>query len=230
MGGPPIADVRRLFASIAPVYDILNRVLSLRRDVAWRRALARRLPAGPPSRWTLDLACGTGDLAIELLRRGHRVVGADFVEPMLRRAAAKAARRGARLPLVVADAHRLPFRAGSFDAVTVAFGVRNFADRAAALGEIRRVLAAGGALGVLEFGLPRGPSVRRAYLAYFTRILPAIGRIVSGDRRAYAYLPESVLAYPPPEVFARDLEAVGFSEARWTDLTLGIAHIVTAMR
>ena len=142
---------------------------------------------------------------------------------MLRRAAAKAARRDARLPLVLADAHRLPFRSGAFDGLTAAFGVRNFADRARALRECRRVLRGGGRIGVVELGLPRPPLLRRAYLVYFTRVLPRIGALVSRDPAAYRWLPDSVLTWPAPEAFARELEAVGFVDVRWNEWTLGIA-------
>ena len=214
-----------MFDRIARRYDLLNRLLSAGTDVRWRRACVDLLELGPPAR-VLDLATGTADLLVEALRRdaGHRGVGVDLSEQMLRRGAAKLRRRGldTRARLAAGDAEALPLPSESFDAATIGFGIRNVGNPLAALAEIRRVLRPGGRLAVLEFSQP--PGWRGAiYRRYFEGVLPRIGALVSGDAGAYAYLPASVARFPAPEAFASLMERAGFTAVRWRLLTGGIA-------
>lgn len=213
-----------MFDAISPRYDFLNHALSLNVDVLWRRRAAE-LCASPKR--ALDVCCGTGDLALELRRRWKcDVVGTDFAHAMLALGAQKARRESAAIPFLQADTTRLPFADGTFDAVTVAFGIRNVHDTAAGLREMARVTRPGGRVVVLEFTLPPNPVVRPFYLLYFTRILPMIGGILSSSRNnAYNYLPDSVGKWHPPAALARIMEGSGLRELRWELLSLGIAAI-----
>lgn len=229
-GAAKHAYVRRIFSEIAPRYDLLNHVLSLNVDRAWRRraiaALDWRRDAGGTY---LDLCAGTLDAGALLARqpgfRGY-VVGADFAEPMLRAGAGKAP--AAVLGPVAADAQRLPLADASVAGAIVAFGIRNVADLDQGLREVRRVLAPGGRLVVLEFSTPRSPLVRAAYHAYFHAVLPVVGRVVSGHRTAYRYLPRSVANFPVEEALAARMTAAGFERVRWESLTLGVAAVHVA--
>lgn len=220
--------VRRMFAGIAPRYDFLNHLLSLNRDRVWRRrtaqAVAPRL-AQAGSR-ALDLCCGTGDLALELLRVSQgTVVGSDFVHGMLALAREKLRRADTTLALVEADALNLPFADGSFDVVTAAFGFRNLANYQRGLEEIRRVLKRGGEAAILEFALPQRGLFARFYRFYFHRVLPWLGGAISGSRAAYDYLPASVEKFPDCDGFARWMEGAGFRNVRyilWTGGTVAL--------
>ena len=217
--------MRSLFTAIAPRYDFLNHLLSFNVDRAWRRAAVARLGwEARPDGVYLDLCAGTLDLAATLARapgfRG-RVVGADFVVPMLAGGRGKAPRTAP----VAADALELPFPDGSFDGATVGFGVRNLADLDQGLREARRVLRPGARFVVLEFATPRFAPLRALYLFYFRRVLPAIGRAVSKHREAYTYLPESVLTFPEPEALAERLRAAGFRDVAYGLRTGGICAI-----
>jgi len=217
--------VRRMFSEIAPRYDLLNRLLSLGADLRWRRrAVALALEKGP--RRILDLATGTGDLALLLKASAPEaeVVGADFAPPMLEIARKKASARGLSVAFQEADALALPFPDGSFDAVTIAFGFRNFADYRKALAELRRVLAPGGRLVILEFPPPPKGAFGLVYRVYFQRVLPFLGGLISGSFGAYRYLPESVEAFPPPEALKALMEEAGFS-VRYELLTFGVAAV-----
>ncbi len=217
--------VRRMFSEIAPRYDLLNRLLSLGVDQAWRRrAVALALEKAP--RRILDLATGTGDLALLLKARapGAEVVGVDFAPPMLDLARKKAERRGLGVVFLEANALALPFPTGAFDAVTVAFGFRNFADYPGGLREIHRVLAPGGRAVILEFPPPPKGLLGRAYRFYFHRVLPFLGGVISGRPEAYRYLPESVDRFPSPEALKALMEAQGF-RVRYELLTFGVAAI-----
>lgn len=218
---PEPDKVRSMFARIAGRYDLLNRVLSAGIDQRWRRRAVRR--AGPlEGTRVVDVCCGTGDLALAFAARGARVVGVDFTPQMLARATRKG--RGAQRPLFVhGDALRLPLRDGSADVASVAFGLRNVADRGAGLRELARVVRPGGLVLVLEFSTPPGRVLGGAFRTYFTRVLPRIGRCVSGDGDAYEYLPRTVLAWPEPERLAREMEACGMVETGFDLLTGGIA-------
>lgn len=219
--------VQRIFSEIAPRYDLLNRLLSLGIDRRWRRVALRRLgwdraPAGT----YLDLCAGTLDVGATLVRTagfGGRVVGADFAEPMLRAGNGKAPAEV--LAPVVADALQLPIRDEAFDGAIVAFGIRNVADLGAGLREVRRVLRPGARFVILEFSTPRVPLVKAAYLFYFHHILPRIGRMISGHKTAYTYLPRSVANFPETGVLAQAMTDAGFRDVRWETLTFGIAAV-----
>jgi demethylmenaquinone methyltransferase/2-methoxy-6-polyprenyl-1,4-benzoquinol methylase len=230
-------QVREMFTRIAPRYDLLNHLLSLRFDVVWRRRVARRyqsLLARPDAR-VLDVCCGTGDLALALAGEtegGARVVGADFVHPMLVRGLAKAKRQraGARLVFLEADALALPFANESFDLLATAFGFRNLANYAAGLAEFRRVLRPGGEAAILEFAEPRGAVFGRLFRFYFHRLLPGIGGLISGNAKAYGYLPASVARFPEPEAASAMIEGAGFTNVRFERWTGGIVTLHTAQR
>jgi demethylmenaquinone methyltransferase/2-methoxy-6-polyprenyl-1,4-benzoquinol methylase len=217
--------VRGMFAAIAPRYDFLNHLLSLNVDRRWRRAAVQRLRwEARPGGVYLDLCAGTMDLAALLARqpgfRG-RVIGADFVVPMLERGRGKSPRAAP----VGADALALPFSDAAFDGAMVGFGVRNLADLDAGLAEAARVLKPGTRFVVLEFATPRFAPLRAVFLFYFRRVLPTVGRAVSKHTDAYSYLPESVLAFPDPEALARKLQAVGFTDVGYDLLSGGICAL-----
>lgn len=222
--------VREMFTAIAPRYDLLNHLLSLNIDRRWRRRAIARLgwPEDPHGTY-LDLCAGTMDLAAELATRTGfrgRVVGADFVVPMLHRGLAKAE----RLQAVGADALALPFPDAAFAGCMVGFGVRNLADVDAGLREIARVVRPGGRAVVLEFATPTVWPIRPLYLFYFNRVLPWVGRMVSKHTTAYSYLPASVTQFPEPADIALRLAAGGFRDVRQERLTFGIAMVYWGMR
>jgi demethylmenaquinone methyltransferase/2-methoxy-6-polyprenyl-1,4-benzoquinol methylase len=222
--------IRSMFGRVAPRYDLLNHLLSGSLDRLWRRRLAADLALPPGSR-VLDLCAGTGDQAVALRRRGYRVAAADFCLPMLALARPKFARGAAPRPRPLqADALRLPFPDRALDGATVSFGLRNVADLDRALAELARVLRPGGELGVLEFAVPVARPLRALYLFYFRRLLPTIGGLVSGDRSAYRYLPESVLAFPQREGFVGRMAAAGFTAGRFEPLSGGILCLYRAAR
>lgn len=213
-----------MFAEIVPRYDLLNHVLSLGLDFFWRRALARRLPRGA-ALCVADLCTGTGDQAAAVARRlgpGGNVVGLDFCGPMIERACCKYGGR-AGLEFVLADATQLPLGSDCFDAVTVAFGLRNVADQEAALGEMLRVLRPGGQVLVLEFCRPTGWLWPRIFGFYFGRLVPILGGLVSGRHEAYEYLPTSVERFGPAEALGRRLEGATFGGVTVSPLVGGVA-------
>jgi demethylmenaquinone methyltransferase/2-methoxy-6-polyprenyl-1,4-benzoquinol methylase len=216
-----------MFGRIAPRYDLLNRSLSLRQDVRWRRLLARRI-AETRADVVLDVCTGTGDVALALDGPGI-TIGSDFCLPMLALARPKAQRLERRLPLVAADALLPPFDSGSVDAVTVAFGVRNFESLEKGLAELVRVLRPGGTLLILEFSRPSGPLA--GLLRWWTAtLLPIIGRVVSGDPEAYSYLPASVAAFPEGEAMCALLGAAGLIEVRPCPVTWGVATLYEGIK
>jgi demethylmenaquinone methyltransferase/2-methoxy-6-polyprenyl-1,4-benzoquinol methylase len=221
------AYVRRIFSEIAPRYDLLNHVLSLNIDRLWRRrAIAALGWTRRPDGVYVDLCAGTLDVGAQLARQagfGGLVVGADFAEPMLRAGLGKAPRE--RLAPVTADALALPLADGAAAGAIVAFGIRNVADLDAGLCEVHRVLAPGARFVILEFSTPRAAPVRAAYHLYFHHVLPVVGRLVSGHRTAYSYLPRSVANFPVEEELAARMRRAGFAEVRWTSLSLGVAAI-----
>ncbi len=219
------SEIQGMFGRIAHRYDLLNRTLSLGQDVRWRRAVARRVASvGHPR--VLDVCTGTGDLAMTV---GGSVVGADFCLPMLERARLKALRARQPLILCAADALQLPFAEATFDVVTVAFGIRNFANLEAGLGELVRVLRPRGALLVLEFSRPRGPLA--PLLGWWVRTVPPrVGRWLSGDAEAYDYLPASVSTFPEGTAMCRGLESAGLTEVTVSPLTGGVASIYEGTR
>jgi demethylmenaquinone methyltransferase/2-methoxy-6-polyprenyl-1,4-benzoquinol methylase len=219
---PDPSQVRAMFTRIAGRYDLLNRVLSLGIDRRWRKRLLAS--AGDlRGRSAVDACCGTGDVTLALAGAGASAVGVDFTPKMLERARDKGRRTSRRAVFAHGDALRLPVKSGAADVCTVAFGIRNVADRAQALREMARVLRPGGTVLVLEFTMPRGRLLGAMYRAYFTRILPAIGGFVSRDRDAYSYLPRTVLEWPTPVELQREMEAIGLVQCNHHLLTRGIA-------
>ena len=219
---PDPIQVRRMFARIARRYDFLNHALSAGIDRRWRARAVER--AGElEGRFAIDACSGTGDLALALAQAGARVVGVDFTPQMLERARAKGASRESAPLFVQGDALHLPIAGGSADLCTVAFGLRNVADRRASLLEMLRVLRPGGLALVLEFATPRGRLFGGLYRSYFTRVLPALGRLVSGDGEAYSYLPRTVLSWPAPEALESEMRSLGFLDCGHELLSRGIA-------
>lgn len=220
-------EVRTMFDNIAGRYDLLNRVLSMRIDVAWRNRAIRLLKQYRPQH-ILDVACGTGDFSIAALKSGAtRVTGVDISEKMLAAGRVKLEKKSLddRITLVSGDSEQLDFADNSFDAVTVAFGVRNFEHLDKGLAEICRVLKPGAPVVILEFSKPASFPVKQLYHFYFSTILPLIGRLVSGDARAYTYLFESVSAFPKGEDFLQHLRKAGFRACSSKRLTFGICSL-----
>ncbi len=231
---PPVGEasgkkdkVEAMFDAIAPRYDLLNRVLSFGIDQGWRKKAVDLLRTDRPRR-ILDVATGTADLAIEALRlEPEQVVGVDISEEMLRFGREKLERRGLspRITLQRGDSERLPFEDGSFDAVLVAFGVRNYENLDQGLAEMRRVLRPGGALVVLEFSQPRAFPIKQLYGFYSAQVLPRIGGAISKDQGAYKYLPDSVARFPSGPDFLKRMEAAGYQNLLWKPLTFGVASL-----
>jgi demethylmenaquinone methyltransferase/2-methoxy-6-polyprenyl-1,4-benzoquinol methylase len=224
-------QVRGMFDRIAGVYDLMNTAMTAGLHHRWRERAAGRAQLAPGDR-ALDVCCGTGDLAFELTRRvepGGEVVGCDFSEPMLELARSKARDRGAAVRFEWADALALPYDEGGFDAVTVGFGVRNFADLERGLAEMIRVLRPGGRLVILEITQPTRPPLSTFFSVWFDRIVPRLGTL-AGDRDAYTYLPESVKRFPAPEGLAARMDAAGLERIRWTVLAGGIIAIHSGVR
>ena len=217
--------VREMFDTIAPRYDLVNRIMTLRLDVAWRRRTARELALPPGSR-VADLACGTGDFCRELARLGHRPVGFDFSMGMLR--AAIPAGSGGTL-LVNADVLELPLPDGALGGATCGFALRNLTAVPPLFAELGRVLRRGGRVGLLEVDSPTNPVLRWGHGLYFGRVVPLIGGLLS-DRDAYRYLPESVAYLPPLEELIDGLQSAGFVDVRHQPLSAGIAQLITATR
>jgi demethylmenaquinone methyltransferase / 2-methoxy-6-polyprenyl-1,4-benzoquinol methylase len=222
-----------MFARIAGRYDLLNHVLSGNTDRRWRRLVAERLrPVLAIDSRVLDVACGTGDLALAVLEVAPRtrVTGVDFCRPMLELADRKAKAVGRKIGFVEGDALRLPFAEESFDAVTIAFGLRNLASVENGLRELRRVLRVGGTAAILEFSKPVVPGFRALFQFYFSRVLPVLGGLVSGSRGAYEYLPDSVSKFPDQKRLAEMMCEAGFEEVVFENLTGGIAALHVGRR
>ena len=227
-------QVEQMFDNIAPTYDRLNHIMSLNIDRMWRRRVMRIVRRSKASK-IMDIATGTGDLAIAMAKRMERaeILGIDLSEEMLAVARNKVKRLGLeqRITLLKGDAESLTMVAdGVMDVATVAFGVRNFENLEGGLAEIYRTLKAGGKLVVLEFSIPRNRLVRWVYAQYSHRLIPRIGALISKDREAYTYLPESVDEFPSPERFTDMLLGVGFKEVRRRSQSFGIAHIYEAVK
>ena len=227
--GPSRREAWKMFDRIAHRYDLLNRLLSFGRDIAWRKKVVAALPEGT-NLHLLDLAAGTADVLLTIRQRSHRVVyavGADMSHEMLKLGQAKIERqsRAEDNHLVRGDATCLPFADGAFDVVTIAFGIRNFVDIRLALREILRVLRPGGRLLILEFSLPSNCLMRRLYLFYFRHILPRIGGAVSGDTYAYRYLNRTVESFPYGREFCTIMQDEGFVNVDHDPLTFGVATL-----
>lgn len=227
---PKGRQVERMFDSIAPAYDLMNRAMTFGIDRLWRAKAVRMLRRHHPHD-ILDVATGTGDLAIELAGRLPlaRITGIDLSSGMIAVGREKIARAGLsdRVRLDVADCLALPFADASFDCITVAYGVRNFADIEGGYREMRRVLRPGGRLCVIELSTPVNPLVKPLYKVYTRGIIPAVGRMVSKDPRAYSYLPESIAAVAQREQMCELMQRAGFTETGFRSLTFGVCCIYT---
>jgi demethylmenaquinone methyltransferase/2-methoxy-6-polyprenyl-1,4-benzoquinol methylase len=220
--------VREMFAGIATKYDFLNHFLSVNIDKRWRRLVRQRLEKelGNKKALILDVACGTGDLSVELQQHGQaKVIGTDFCRPMLAIAAEKNSKNNLSIPYLEGDGMNLAFEDGIFDAVTIAFGLRNFSNWLDGLKELHRIIKKGGKLVILEFSTPMVPGFKQIFNLYFTQILPRIGGVVSGSRGAYEYLPDSVSRFPNQKNLAKMMSEIGFTAVDYKNLTGGIAAI-----
>ena len=220
--------IQQMFGTIAPRYDFLNRMLSFGIDRRWRKKAVRLLKYREGAR-ILDVATGTGDVALEIARTtppSVKITGADFCKEMVDLGQLKAAQspHAGRIDFTVAPCEDLPFPNETFDSVTIAFGIRNVVDRKLGLAEMWRVLRPGGRMIILEFSTPRSPLFRQIYYFYFRRLLPVIGGLIS-KYNAYKYLPDSVLEFPSHEEFAAMIEEAGFRSVHIKELTFGIASI-----
>lgn len=220
-GEAKVRAVREMFDAIAPRYDLVNRVMTFRMDVGWRRRTVRSLGLTPGDR-VLDVACGTGDLCRELTAAGLRPVGVDLSAGMLRHARTSA-------PLVQADALCLPMPDGAVDGATSGFALRNVVDLDALFTELARVVRPGGRVALLEVGRPRNPILRRCHAVYFGKVVPHIGGWLS-DPAAYRYLPQSVAYLPDSDGLLSALRAVGFAAVELRLLSGGLAQLLTATR
>lgn len=227
-GAPKERQVEQMFDSIAPAYDFMNRAMTLGIDRLWRAKAVGMLRVGNPRR-VLDVATGTGDLAILLARKLPQaaVTGVDLSSGMVRVGEEKVRKAGlaGRVALQVADCLALPFADGEFDAVTVAYGVRNFADILAGYRDMHRVLRPGGTLCVIELSTPVNPIVKPFYRLYTRGIIPLVGRMVSKDTRAYSYLPESIAAVPQRGEMCALMQQAGFTSTTFRSLTFGVCTI-----
>jgi demethylmenaquinone methyltransferase/2-methoxy-6-polyprenyl-1,4-benzoquinol methylase len=227
------AEVEQMFDRIAPRYDILNRVLSLGIDVWWRKKAIGYLKAAQPAE-ILDVATGTADVAMLMAKilKPRRIVGIDIANQMLEFGRVKIREAGLEpvITLETGDSEHLRFETDTFDAVTVAFGVRNFENLEKGLAEMHRVLRPGGRVVILEFSKPHIFPFKQLYNSYFKYVLPLIGRLTSRDMRAYTYLFESVQAFPEGNQFTEILTKTGFNDPICERLTLGICSIYTATK
>ena len=219
-----IAAVKRMFNQITPRYDLLNRILSGRQDIRWRRFAVKRIPED--AGYVLDVATGTGDLALEIarMRPGADVVGLDFVPRMLNSAMDKtaAAGYGGRIRYLIGDAMRLPFADDHFDAAAIAFGLRNIPDRLGAIREMSRVVKPGGKVITLEMTFPENLRMKFFFRWYLKNIIPALGRLISGNLNAYSYLSDSIHLFLPPEELSRIMLKAGLVNIQAHPLSLGI--------
>ncbi len=225
--------VREMFSGIATKYDFLNHFLSVNIDKQWRRLVSKKLKSTleNPDALVLDVACGTGDLSLELQKNAAaKVIGTDFCRPMLAVAADKNESSEIKIPYLEADGMNLSFADETFDAVTIAFGLRNFSNWQNGLIELRRVLKTGGKLVILEFSTPLVPGFRQLFQFYFSKVLPRIGGVVSGSRGAYEYLPDSVARFPDQKNLVKMLEETGFADVEYKNLTGGIAALHVGTR
>lgn len=230
---PKVDQIRRMFNRIAPKYDQLNRIISLGLDRSWRKRALHLLAPYTPQR-VLDVATGTGDLAIEIIQTissAKEVVGVDISEEMMRVGQEKVHQAGLdkKISFERQDCTAMTFEADSFDAATIAFGIRNFSDIPAAAAELHRVLRSGGVLIIAELSVPTNPLLRLGYKLYAGQIIPLIGRLISKDRDAYTYLPKSIAAVPQRERMVEILRKTGFSEAFYESIFPGTCTIYVAI-
>lgn len=217
-----------MFDNIAPDYDKLNHILSLNIDKRWRKKAVRELADEARPMKVLDVACGTGDFTIEIAKKvakGSEVVGVDISDGMIAVGKEKIAKNGINADMIVADCEALPYDEGTFDRISVGFGVRNFEHLELGLSEMYRVLTPGGKLVILELSVPSNRFIRWCYKLYFLKILPFIGGLVSGDKGAYKYLPASVLRFPAPDKFMEIMKSAGFDTVEHRSLTMGVCRM-----
>lgn len=219
--------VRSMFNNIAPTYDKLNHILSLNIDKIWRKKAVKRIKNRNPQR-VIDIACGTADSTIALAKKGIPfVTGVDISEEMLKVGEKKISsfKTESQIQLKVEDCENLSFEDNSFDAAFIAFGIRNFEDKMKGLKELKRVLNGNGHLLILELSVPQNKILLSLYKLYFLNILPFIGKKISGDNKAYTYLPNSVMNFPKPKEFMAMMEECGFKSVRQKALTFGLCRI-----
>jgi len=221
--------IKDMFDSIAPKYDFLNRFLSLRQDIRWRRELVISADI-PDNGKVVDIACGTCDVALEIEKQKKNktiIFAADFSPEMLRLGKKKISDKEKKntIHLMAANALNLPFKNNSFDAVFIAFGIRNIMDRKAALTEFHNSLKKGGKAAILELTMPRQTVIKKIYMFYFKKILPFLGTIFSKNSDAYHYLPASVINFPSQKDFAGIMKSAGFSEIKWKQMTFDIVTL-----
>ena len=229
MKGPQTERIRDLFDSIAKDYDKLNHILSLDVDKTWRKRAIKQI-VETRAQQILDIACGTGDFSIEIARKAHpdtKITGLDLSEGMLKVMDGKVASAGLqeRIVTMQGNSEKMDFADGSFDRVTIAFGIRNFENRETALKEILRVLKPGGRLVILELSVPSNPVLNWLYKLYFTKILPWIGGLVSGKKAAYNYLPASVIKFPGKEEWMATMSSCGYDKVSHKAFTFGICRM-----
>lgn len=220
--------IEKLFDKIAPDYDKLNHILSLNIDKGWRSKAVREIIDKDTPLNILDVACGTGDFIIEIAKKaaaGSKMTGIDLSEGMMSIGREKLAAAGIEATLEQGDCEALKYSEGTFDRISVGFGVRNFENLPTGLKEMHRVLKPGGKLVILELSVPSNAFIRWCYKLYFLKILPVIGGLISGERGAYEYLPASVLHFPAPDKFQAMLREAGFAEVKHKALTLGICRM-----
>lgn len=230
---PEKEKIRNLFDDIAPAYDKLNHLLSCHVDKGWRKKAVGELIDVCEPLAVLDVACGTGDLTIEIAKKaapGSRIVGVDLSEEMMKAGRVKIADAGVDASMEQGDGEALVYSDGTFDRVSVGFGVRNFEHVGAGIKEMWRVLKPGGKLVVLELSVPSNAFARGCYKVYFLKVLPAIGARMSGNRGAYEYLPDSVLRFPAPERFMDMLREAGFGEVRHKAFAFGICRMYIGVK
>ena len=225
--------IRKLFDNIAPDYDRLNHILSLNIDKGWRRKAVRQIADEDRPMRVLDVACGTADFTIEIAQKvapGSKVTGIDISEGMMAIGREKIKKAGLTAELSAADCEALPYPDGTFDRISVGFGVRNFEHLELGLSEMCRVLRKDGKLIILELSVPSNPVIRWFYKLYFLNILPAIGGAVSGNKSAYKYLPASVLNFPGPDKFIPMMKSAGFAKVKHKSFTFGICRMYTGIK
>ena len=221
--------IQTMFSTIAPRYDLLNRILSLGIDRSWRKFAISQLPQAENARF-LDVATGTCDVALEIIKRrpsGTKVVGADFSEGMLKLGKQKVIDAGLadRIEVRFADVTALPFDDNIFHGSIIAFGIRNVQDYKKGISEMGRVVESGGKVVVLEFTSVQNRFFMPVYRFYITKVLPFIGEIISGKKGAYKYLPDSMLGFPSPDEFKSAMEETGLTDVKYHKLTFGIAYV-----
>lgn len=232
MEGPKKEKIERMFNSIAPEYDKLNHIMSLNFDKGWRRRALKKIVQKDENLNILDIACGTGDFSIAIAEHSGeatKILGLDISEGMLEVMKRKLSEKGLenRVNTMVGDSESLPFDDGTFDRVTIAFGIRNFEHREKALKEILRVLKPDGRLIILELSIPSNAIARWAFKIYFTRFVPLIGGKISGDQSAYNYLPASVIKFPGKKEWMATMTSCGYANVTHKAFTFGICRMYT---